>query len=132
MLVEWLGALVGSAAPVKLGRLPFSGGSADQRELADYERGAADIYEAAVELPMLVLEDTEPGDLGGEPVRVGGSCRLAATPTRTTSPGPISPFVSPATVTRHATLVGRRPASPRIITSMRRLTAGSCAPPHLF
>jgi hypothetical protein len=39
----------------------------DQRELADDKRSAARIEHAAVEFPLLVLEDSQPCDLAGEP-----------------------------------------------------------------
>ena len=43
----------------------------DQRELRDDERGAAGVEERAVELAVVVLEDPQPRDLAGEPLRVG-------------------------------------------------------------
>jgi hypothetical protein len=43
------------------------GGVGDQRELADDECLAARVEEAPVELPLLVLEDPQAGDLPGEP-----------------------------------------------------------------
>ena len=52
---------------MKLGRLPFAR-VRDQRELADDERRAADVEQGAVEVPSLVLEDPQPGDLAGEPL----------------------------------------------------------------
>jgi hypothetical protein len=41
----------------------------DERELADYERFAADFEEAPVELPFLVLEDAQARYLAGQPRR---------------------------------------------------------------
>ena len=69
-LVERL-SLVGrrglrEARPVPLRRV------GEQREVRDDERSAAGVAQRAVELPLLVLEDAQVGDLGGESFRVGG------------------------------------------------------------
>ncbi len=43
----------------------------DERELADDEGLARHVEQRAVEAPLLVLEDTESGDLPREPLRDG-------------------------------------------------------------
>ena len=69
VLVERLGDLrtrrAGERRPVAPRRV------GDERELADDERGAADVEERAVELAVVALEDAQARDLAGEAFRFG-------------------------------------------------------------
>ena len=88
----------GRAASVKLGPTPLPR-VRDERELADDERLAGDIDERAVEAAGVVLEDPERRDLRSEPIRLLRSASPEATPTSTSTPGPIEETTFPSTAT---------------------------------
>ena len=116
----------GNFGPCRVGEarsIPLAFAIGDERELADDERGAVHVDDAAVELPFVVLEIRRRATLPASRSATASSSS-DATPRSTQSPRPISATCSPptstcATLTRWTTTrirealaleLGQRPA----------------------